>query len=77
MPRFRADPEKVRVSIRRSYICANYFARVKSLETGKGIVCYDDDPEAAVNNALISAKKAGVEGIDLLMEWSYDHPQSK
>jgi len=70
--RFRADPEKVRVSIRRQ--SAGWLATVSSRVTGHFWSSLDKDPEKAVFRALKNADGADLAGIDLDMQWAYDHP---
>jgi hypothetical protein len=70
--RWRADPEKIRVSIRK--LGTSYEATITSLITHEALSCMSYDPEGAVMNALEEAELENFDGIDLRMEWAYDHP---
>jgi hypothetical protein len=74
LARFRADPRKVRVAIRRSgsewVACvsnrASYGRRFEAVATG---------PRKALVKALLLADADGLDGVDLSMGWAYEHPQ--
>jgi hypothetical protein len=70
LARFRADPHKIRVSIRSTP--NNWLASVTSLETGASFEFISMDPELAVTGALNAMN--GTDGIDLGMDWAYEHP---
>ncbi len=70
LARFRADPSKVRVTMRphgREWVC--------SIESDNGLVIKrGTSPKKALVRALREADRADLEGIDLGMEWAYPHP---
>jgi hypothetical protein len=75
MARFRANPNKVRVSIRhkdggwlaiispRDRLCVTWAA-------------WHVSPVRAMVKALRLAERANLDGIDLDMQWAYDHPMA-
>ena len=72
--RFQADPNKVRVSIRRH----NQHWRVtigprEELKNGRTFTLAGETPEKAIQAAL-SAADGKIEGIDLELQWTYEHP---
>lgn len=72
LTRFRADPGKVRVSFRR---CRGlWIASVESRARGPNFAAVHDDPGLALEAVLEMAEDAGLEGLDLSMGWSYEHP---
>jgi hypothetical protein len=74
LTRFRADPRKVSVSIRR--VGNTYLATVRSLTSmvvEDCITATDPNPSAAIFEALEKAQ-GEIEGVDLGMEWAYPHP---
>ena len=74
LTRFRADPRKVRVSIRQSDV--GWVARVASRDGARTISEWHKlSPVRAVVKALLAAERSGLPGIDLSMGWAYDHPQ--
>ncbi len=68
--RWRADPKKIRVSIKRDGEA--WSVTVKERATGLGIYSSSMDPERAVEIALSSAHY--FDGVDLDMQWAYEHP---
>lgn len=74
LSRFRADPRKVRVSVRRSGAAwtacvsdkACYGHRYEAVASG---------PRKALVKALLLADADGLDGVDLSMGWAYEHPQ--
>lgn len=73
--RFRADPEKVRVSIGYHRKVGACIATVSSREPFGGVARQaHEDPELAVLLALKQARRLGMPGIDLDLTWSYAHP---
>jgi len=76
LARFKADPVRVRVSIRR---CGSqtkgWHATVAHRQTGQIFAALSVDPEEAVNRALHKAEVEGMDGIDLDMARAYAHPQ--
>lgn len=73
LTRFRADPRKVRVAIRRDG--AEWVATV-SLRHGFGSYsARATGPRKALVKALRKADRYGLDGVDLSMGWAYEHPQ--
>ena len=75
LARFRADPSKVRVSVRRSsdglfMVKIAERADDKRLVVGAHLVV-----RSAVYRALLLAQAAGLDGVDLDLAWTYPHPQ--
>jgi len=71
--RFRADPKKVRVSIRKVEIV--YIVSIADIADGRLVQDSSVSPRSAVLLALKAAEKIGIKGIDTGMQWAYDHPQ--
>lgn len=69
--RFRADPRKVRVSIRQKG--KKWLVFVQSRMTGAISSAFGQDPEVVLMRALERAKTQ-IDGIDLDMDWAYTHP---
>lgn len=81
LARFRANPRKVRVSIRRCRECG-WVATVEPLPLKSWPLnafwsAVGDDPEKAVMEALERASEAGVDGVDVGMDWAYPHPWAR
>ena len=72
--RWRANPEKIRVSIRRSKFNKRWQVTVTCRATGQFVTCKSLSPERATMRALKLAEKAGYDGTDLGMGWAYRHP---
>ena len=74
LARFRANPSKVRVSVRPNK--GQYSAYVAGFIKDMHYSCKatDNDPEKAVADALRHAEDAGMSGIDLGMGNAYPHP---
>lgn len=70
--RFRADPNKVRVSIRREK--GQWRVHVESRVTGARSSALGNSPRWTMMSALKRAERMKIEGIDLDMQWVYDHP---
>lgn len=80
--RLRANPEKVRVAIRR---CGREWVATVSPRGSHPLLdpngepvefeTCEADPAAAVFDALLSADSYELPGVDLGMEWAYQHPQ--
>lgn len=70
--RFRADPSKVRVSVRRDG--SRYRATVTSLLSDSCFWSTNSDPRLAVSHAIEAANACNMRGIDLGMQWAYPHP---
>jgi hypothetical protein len=71
--RLRADPKKIRVSIRKNK--DKWQVTITCRSTGESIIANSSlSPEKAIMSALKSADKKNYKGIDLLMEWAYKHP---
>ncbi len=73
LARFRADPRKIRVSIRRTG--KNWLATITERSSGKCVIYLAARPRQAVRMALRLAMNADLDGIDLGMGWAYEHPQ--
>lgn len=74
LARFRADPKKVRVSIRRSG--EGWTVAVKSrLTAAPTVLVLGNDPDSLLSGALAVASEAGIPGVDIDMQWAYRHPQ--
>ena len=73
LARFRADPSKVRVAIRRDSLLG-WVATVSCIMGMGTFESCSAFPERAVDGALRQADLAGMEGVDLGMEWTYEHP---
>lgn len=74
LARFRADPDKVRVAVRRRG--RHWLATVTSRSDEDE--CYEvvaANPAEAVFDALADARH--VPGVDIGMLWAYVHPQSR
>ena len=76
LARFRADPELVRVSIRREGDMWRAIVGERDEEAATVPRQWDlsPDPKGAINGALRQARNANMPGIDLDMQWTYDHP---
>lgn len=75
LTRFRADPSRVRVSIRRIHV--GWLATVRNRAVRLRTLQWHSDPTRAVMKALARAARAGVGGIDLEFQWAYPHPHGK
>ncbi len=73
LARFRADPAKIRVSIRRSR--GTWVVCVWSYQRAAGAIAEEPDPKKATLSALKRAETRGFDGIDLGMGRAYPHPQ--
>jgi hypothetical protein len=79
LARFRADPKKVRVAIRRQGDGV-YFASIQ--QRCKGPLApqtygRDANPIIAVTLALEEAHSWQMDGVDVGCDWAYDHPWPK
>lgn len=74
--RFRADPRKVRVTIRKKNFgnISGWSARVCARHAENEREFFSDDPRLAVQAALEHAGREGVAGVDLGLQWAYGHP---
>lgn len=72
MSRFRADPSKVRVRV--SFGAGEWMVCVEERGPGMSCTAIHEDPKEALNRALELAEDCSMDGIDLDMMWSYDHP---
>ncbi len=70
--RFRADPAKVRVRVRRCENGTHWSVEVSS--GGMAVYRADTGPRKALVRALRAAEAAGLPGIDLGMGRAYEHP---
>lgn len=73
--RFRADPKLVRVGIRTSPD-GSYVATVSARDGSGHVVKMGDSPWDAICSALHEADRQNFSGIDLHMQWAYEHPHS-
>ncbi len=73
LARFRVDPEKVRVSIRRTrdvwMVCVATRDGMYEL-----VCCSEKSPKKALVRCLHAAEESNMPGIDLGMDCSYEHP---
>lgn len=76
LARFRADPNRVRVGIRREGDKWRATVGVRGLDSvGDEVsVTAVDRPEKVITAALRLARNHGIKGIDLDMQWTYPHP---
>lgn len=72
--RFRADPEKVRVSIRRSYSGDAWIAGIGPRGQDPVVRRIHKSPLKAMQLALNAAHLRRVPGMDVGMQWAYEHP---
>jgi len=74
LSRFRADPRKVRIAIRRKG--TGWLASVSGCSpTGPLYQAWATGPRKALVKALLEANANDLDGIDLSMGWAYEHPQ--
>lgn len=79
LARFLVDPERIRVSLRPEG--SRWRALVESRapladRCGSAYARRHNDPQQAVMRALRAADREELPGIDLDMQWAYQHPQS-
>ena len=74
--RFRADPQKIRVSVRRSRGGGWVAFVIPRGEPGPYHRARHRYAYRAVILALTAAERAGVDGVDLSMSWAFLHPWS-
>lgn len=75
LARFRADPKKVRVAVRKmedGFICT-IGPRVRDDEHPKRWA-FGRTARSAIFRALHDAERQGMPGIDMSMGWAYEHP---
>jgi hypothetical protein len=70
LARFRADPHKVRVGVRRMMNGWSAYVRTND----RGCIESGSTPEIAIGKALAEANKCHMPGVDVLMERAYEHP---
>ena len=77
LTRFRCDPYNTRTSIWRvdDLWCVQIQERRADGTFGRSVRKFARQPRSAVLGALLSAERAGLQGIDLGMQRSYSHPQ--
>ncbi len=74
--RWRADPEKIRVTVRKEG--SNYCVKLLCKTTGRMLAAsWNSVPDNAITQALEYAERNNVPGIDLHMQWTYEHPWKK
>lgn len=71
--RLRADPRKIRVSIRKS--TNGWFVQIRPVGSFYGLSLKRSTPERAIEDALLWAQDLSFAGIDRYCEWTYSHPQ--
>lgn len=74
LARFRANPAKLRVSVRRLAL-STYLAVIVVRESGMGVGAVGRTAPRAVAKAFQLAERERLDGIDRDMSWAYDHPQ--
>jgi hypothetical protein len=76
LTRFRADPRKVRVSVRRRGDTwrASLMGEVPGFARPQVVAVDGKHASVAIGQALRRAVTAGMLGIDIAMGWSYLHP---
>ena len=77
LTRFRADPKKIRVSISQenyTYRDKRFVVKVECLSTKRCVQGIDESPMYATMKALTLAEEHNFDGMDLYMEYSYEHP---
>lgn len=77
LARFRADPAKVRVSIRYlgyESMAPQWMAVIMNRESLIEVYRIRKTPEAALTEALEAASNRSLPGVDLDMQWTYPHP---
>ena len=72
LARFRADPKKIRCSIRPCKRGWRAIVAIRDSDFSRS--AESKNPETAMFRALKRAEDAGFKGIDLGMQWAYDHP---
>lgn len=79
--RWRADPKKIRVTVRRQEVIEGidiYCVKLFCKTTGRILAAaWDSVPRNAIMRALRFANRNDVSGIDLHMQWAYEHPWKK
>jgi len=70
--RWRANPKKIRVSIRKSN--EFWIATVRCLSTNDFVFATSASPKDAVMIALQGAEAKDFDGVDIGMQWAYHHP---
>ena len=73
LARFRADPEKVRVSVVRERGKWRAVVHLRA-DCSRYATALDSDPAEAVDAALGKAADAEMPGVDPDMQWAYRHP---
>lgn len=73
LARFRADPEKVRVGIRRHEDL--WYVRISARDGSRGTIeNIGKHPNATLMVALRKAWHFKMPGVDFYMDWAYPHP---
>ena len=79
LARFRADPELIRVSIRRILDKDQWLVTIASRddeENEEVFTCAATNPQFAINDVIQRAGEAKIPGIDFWMQKLYKHPQT-
>jgi hypothetical protein len=74
LARFRADPRRVRVAVRRFGSCYLAMVRDRSCAYARSYEAAHVSAERAVILALEHAARSALSGVDLGMQWAYEHP---
>lgn len=74
LARFRADPRKIRIGLRFHGVVWVVSISVRG-ESRDRVVRVSESARKALVRALTAAAELEVPGIDVGMQWSYDHPQ--
>jgi len=73
LARFRVDPAKVRVAIRRH--AGRWLVTISAREGGAvEWIGWKQVPRSALLHALFTAERDGLDGVDLGKQWAYRHP---
>jgi hypothetical protein len=73
LARFRADPSKVRVAIRREG--TEWLVIIATRSDDRLVARHGRSPIKTLVRTLRAAADMDMPGIDLAMSWAYDHPQ--
>ena len=73
LARFRADPAKIRIGVRRTGDV--WTATIARRDTFEYAVAVGRTAVRALVLAFQHAEAVGLKGIDRWMQWAYDHPQ--
>ena len=71
--RLKANPQKVRVAVQKVNE-TDWIAKISSRETMLCVSFTHENPKIALQVASVMASKAEIDGMDLNMDFSYEHP---